>query len=77
MLILHVKSSRFCLYLLNIDHFTSTFSHAHTEEHTHRHTRTISTQEEWRQPGTGALLGEVEERLLLESLRTQKHRMSG
>jgi len=30
MLILHVTSSRFCLYLLNIYHFTYTFSHAHT-----------------------------------------------
>jgi len=32
---LHVTSSRFCLYLLNVDHFTYTFSHAHTEAHTH------------------------------------------
>jgi len=56
MLILHVTSSRFCLYLLNIYHFTYTFPHAHTEAHTHQHTCTISTQEEWRQPGTGAWL---------------------
>jgi len=48
MLLLHVTSSRFCLYLLNIYHFTYTFSHAHTEAHTHKHTCTISTQEEWR-----------------------------
>jgi len=41
-------------YLLNIYHLTYTFSHGHTEAHTHKHTCTISTQEEWRQPGTGA-----------------------
>ena len=67
MLILHVTSSRFCLYLLNIYHFTHTFSHAHTEAHTHKHTCTISTQEEWRQPGTEAWLRGVQERLLLET----------
>jgi len=38
MLILHVTSSRLCLYLLNIYHFTYTFSHAHTEAHTHKYT---------------------------------------
>ena len=49
MLILHVTSSRFCLYLLNICHFTYTFSHAHTEAHTHKdtlynqHTRGMAT----------------------------------
>ena len=43
MLILHVTSSRFCLYLLNIYHFISTFSHAHTEAHTHKHTYILST----------------------------------
>jgi len=42
MLILHVTSSRFCLYVLNIYHFTYTFSHAHTEAHTHKHTCTIT-----------------------------------
>jgi len=63
MLKLHVTSSRFCSYLLNIYHFTYTFSHAHTEAHTHTHTCTISTQEEWRQPGTGAWLRGAEERL--------------
>jgi len=73
-LILHVTSSRFCLYLLNIYHFSYTFSHAHTEAHTHTHTCTISTQEEWRQPGTGAWLRGAEERLLLETktLHTRK-----
>jgi len=59
----HVTSSRFCLYLLNMYHFTYTFSHAHTEAHTHKHTCTISTQEKWRQPGTGAWLREAGERL--------------
>ena len=63
MLKLHVTSSRFCLYLLNIYHFTYTFSRAHTEAHTHKHTCRISTQEEWRQPGTGAWLRGAEERL--------------
>jgi len=62
-LILHVTSSRFWLYLLNIYHFTYTFSPAHTEAHIHKHTCTISTREEWRQPGTGAWLRGVEERL--------------
>ena len=68
MLILHVTSSRFCLYLLNVFHFTYTFSYAHTEAHTHKHTCTIGTQQEWRQPGTGAWLRAAEERLLLEIL---------
>jgi len=58
---LHVTSSRFCLYLLNIYHFTCTFSHAHTEAH--KHTCTISIQEEWRQPSTGAWLRGAEERI--------------
>ena len=39
---------------------TYTFSHAHTEAHTevltHKHTCIISTQQEWRQPGTGNLV---------------------
>ena len=47
----------------NIYHFTYTFSHAHTEAHTHKYTCTISTQEEWRQPGTGAWLRGAEEGL--------------
>jgi len=63
MLKLHVTSSRFCLYLLNIYHFTYIFSHAHTEAHTHKHTCTISPQEERWQPGTGAWLRGAEERL--------------
>jgi len=31
----HFHCARFCLYLLNIYHFTYTFFHAHTEAHTH------------------------------------------
>jgi len=72
MLILHVTSSWFCLYRLNNYHFTYIFSHANTEAHTHKHTCTISTQEERRQPGTGAWLRRAEERLLLETKRKQK-----
>jgi len=34
-LIMNVTSSRFCLYLLNIYHFSYTFLNAHTEAHTH------------------------------------------
>ena len=34
-----------------------------TEAHTHKHTCTISIQEEWRQPGTGVWLREAAERL--------------
>ena len=49
------------LLFLNTYHFTNTFSHAHTKAHTHKHTCMISTQEEWRQPGTGAWLGGAEE----------------
>ena len=45
MSILHVTSSRFCLYLLNIYHFTYTFSHAHTEAHTHKHMYNQHTRE--------------------------------
>ena len=47
---------------------------AHTEAHTHKHTCTISTQEEWGQPGTEAWLRGVQERLLLEtkSLHTKR-----
>ena len=55
------------LMFVNIYHFTYTFSHAHTEAHTHKHTCMISTQEEWRQPVTGAWLEGAEGRLLLET----------
>jgi len=65
-----------CLYLLNIHHFTHIFSHAHTEAHAHKHTCIISTQEEWRQPDTGAWLRGAEEKLLLEikDLHTHKNK---
>ena len=53
------------LTCVNIYDFTNIFSHAHTEAHTLRHTCIISTQEEWRQPGTGAWLGGAEERLFV------------
>jgi len=39
------------------------------------HTCTICTQEEWRQPGTGAWLRGAEEKLLLET--TPKEKMAG
>jgi len=69
-----VTSSRFCLYLLNIYHFTYTFSYAHAEARTHKHACIISTQEQWRQPDSGAWLRGAKERLLLETkaLSTQK-----
>ena len=84
MWILHVTSSLFCLYLLNIYHLTHmlniyhlthTFSCAHTKARTQRHTCIISTQEEWRQPDTGAWLRGAEEWLFLETkaLHTQKN----
>jgi len=77
MLILHVTSSRFCLHLLNIYHFTYTFSHAHTEARTHKHTCMISTQEDWRQLGTGAWLRGADERLLLETKPLHTHKKGG
>ena len=43
-IILHVTSSRSCLYLRNIYHFTYTFSHAHIEARPHKHTCIIRTQ---------------------------------
>jgi len=70
-------SSQFCLYLLNIFHFTYSFSHAHTEAHTHKHTFIISTQEEWRQPGTGAWLRGAEEMPLLETKALHTHKKGG
>jgi len=75
MLILHVTSSRFCICFLILYHFTYTFSHAHTEAHTHKHTCMISTQEEWRQPGTGAWLGGAEERLSLKTKPKHKKKI--
>ena len=66
-----------CLYSLNIYHFTSIFSHAHTEAHTHKHTCIISTQEEWRQPDTGACLRGAEEWVLLETKALHTHKKGG
>jgi len=49
---LQVMLSRFCLYLFI---FITLITHAHIEAHTHtEHTCMVSTQEECRQPGTGA-----------------------
>ena len=55
------------LIFVNIHHFTYTFAYVHAEAHTHKHTWMISTQEEWRQLGTGAWFEGAEERLLLET----------
>jgi len=69
MSILHVTSSWFCLYLLNIHHFTYTISHAHTEAHTHKLTCTISTQEEWQHNQAQEPGGEGRTKALLETLK--------
>jgi len=55
------------LIFVDIYHFTYIFLYAHTEAHTHKHICMISTQEEWRQPGTGACLEGAEERPLLKT----------
>jgi len=52
---------------VDIYHIEYIFSHAHIEAHTHKHTCMISTKEERRQPDTGACLGGVKERFLLET----------
>jgi len=48
---IHVKTARDVvtglLIFVNTYHFTYTFSNAHTEAYTHKHTCMISTQEEW------------------------------
>jgi len=59
---------------LSLSVSTYTFSHAHAEAHTHKHTRIISTQEEWRQPDTGAWLRGEEERPLLETKALHTHK---
>ena len=51
-----------------IHHSTYTFSHANTEAHTHKHTCVISTQEEWRQLGTGAWLRGMQENFCLRQM---------
>ena len=70
MLIQHVTSSRFCLYLLNV--------YQHIQRH---NTCTIRTQEEWRQSGTGAWLRGEEESLCYRPCthrkkNVRKHRYS-
>jgi len=76
MLKLHVTSSRFCLYLLKLYHFTYTFSHAYTEAHTHTHTCTISTQEEWRQLVTAPWLRGSNKGFVRDLAHTTKKKMS-
>ena len=44
----------------------------HTEAHTHKHTCTISTQEEWSQPGTGAWLREAGKGFVRDIAHTHK-----
>jgi len=55
------------LLFVDIYHFKYTFSHTHIEAHTHKHTCIVSTQEEWRQSGTGAWLRGTEEKLMLKT----------
>ena len=61
------------LIFADIYHFTYAFSQSNTEAHTHKHTCTISTQEEWRPPGTGAWLRGAERWLLLETKAVHTH----
>jgi len=65
-LIMLVMSSGLFIFV-DIYHFNYTFSHAHIEAHALKHTCMISTQEEWRQPDTGAWLGGAEEMFLSET----------
>jgi len=64
-LLTYAKYLSFCLHI-----FTCTYRGTHT----HKHTCTISTQEEWLQPGTGAWLRGAGKRRLLKSktLQTSK-----
>ena len=55
------------LIFVDIYHLDDTFSHAHVEACTHKHTYGISAQEEWRQTGIGAWLGGAEEGFLLDT----------
>jgi len=76
MLKLHVTSSRFCLYLLNIYHFTYTFWHAHTETNTqahmyNQHTRGMATTRH------RSLVERGGRKALLETLHTHQKQMSG
>jgi len=45
------------LIFVDIYHLDDTFSRAHVEARTHKHTCGISAQEKWRGPGIGAWLG--------------------
>ena len=65
-LILHVTSSRVSLYLLIFITLPTQFI-MQIQRHTHKNTFMTSTQEEWRQPGTGAWLKGAEERLLTKA----------
>jgi len=68
-----------CLYLsIFITLITHFHTHTHIEAHTHKHTCMISTQEDWRQAGTGAWpkLGGAEEGFLVRDkdlAHTQAH----
>jgi len=76
MLILHVTSSRFCLYLLNIYHFQGyRFLHAHTEAHSATHTQTHMYNQHTRGMATTrhrSLVLRGERKALLETLHTKK-----
>ena len=74
MLILHVTSSRVCLYLLNICHFTYTFSHAHTEAHTHKHTCTIRNTRGMETTRHRSLVERGGRKALSETLHTHTHK---
>jgi len=54
------------LIFVDIYHLDDTFSHAHVEARTHKHTCGMSAQEEWREPDIGAWLGRAEEGFLLD-----------
>jgi len=68
MLIQHVTSSRFCLCLLNVYHFTYTFSNAHKEaQHVYnQHTRGMATTQH------RSLVERGGRKALLETLHTQE-----
>ena len=66
------------LIFVDIYHFNYTFSHAHIKARTgtHKHTCTVSTQEEWRQPDTGAWWEEAGKKILFETRPLQKKSVS-
>ena len=75
MSILHVTSSRFCLYLLSIYHFTYIFSHAHTKAHTYKHTCTICNTRGMSTIRQRSLVERGGRKALLETLH--KHKKNG